>query len=177
MTKGQTEMFEYVIATFFIVLIIIFVMFMLASYQNDQLKLEADKFKDQRTEQLLKRVLSSPLLAKEDSVLDDGKLIAALSLCDDMKDFFGEKWYAVIAVLDSSGKTVRCKEDEYSTDCNTWVLCEENLEAKIKLEESKKLEETAYTVPLNVARKLGWVMRRGTATRAEPAIIEVWVYG
>jgi len=177
MIKGQTEMFEYVIAAFFIVLIIIFVMFMLGSYQMSQLELEKQKFSEQKAEQLLKRVVSSPLVAKEDGVLDDSKLIAALGLCDDMEQFFGKNWYAVIIILDSSGKTVRCQQGEYSTDCNYWVICADNLEARISKEKASGAgEEYAYTVPVNVARKMGWVTRRGTATRAEPALIEVWTY-
>lgn len=165
MHKGQTELFEYVIATFFIVLILIVVIFMLSSYQAGQLELEQQRIKDLRTMAMLKRVLSSPMLARDDSVLDDTKLIAALGMCKEMEEYFGKKWYAVVRILD--GKDVmRCEEGEYSTECNYWIFCWENIEEG----------RSGYKVPVNVARKMYWVMRRGTSSKAEPAFVEVGIY-
>jgi hypothetical protein len=169
-SKGQTELFEYIIATFFIVLILIVVIFMLSSYQAGQLELEQQRVRDLRTVALLKRILSSPLLAKDDSVLDDTKLIAALGMCREMEEYFGKKWYALVMIMDDDWKRGTfnyCKEGEYSKECNVWVLCRENIDPEKK---------SGYTVPVNVVRRMYWVMRRGTSSKVEPAIVEVGIY-
>lgn len=164
MRKGQTELFEYVIATFFIVIILVFVILMLSSYQTSQLELEQQKIKDLKTMASLKRFLSTSILSKDDSLLDDSKLTAALGMCKDMEEFFGNKWYAEVRILE--GQEIRCTPGEYTTNCNYWVFCEEN----------KQGDESSYTVPVNVMRKMFWVTNRGTNSRTYPAIVEVGIY-
>lgn len=162
MIKGQTEMFEYVIGIFFIVLILIFVIFMLGSYQTGQIELERQKMEDLRTMASMKRFLSSPLFSKDDSILDDTKLFVAFGMCSEMEEVFGKGWFARITILDGQPITP-CPESVYSKECNYWVFCEENIE------ENKR----AYDVPVNVYRKMFKVSNRGTTPLTVPALVEV----
>ncbi len=136
--KAQHSIMEYILLTFFIMVVIIAIIFFLTGWQISQTQLEQEKTKMDRAFWLAKSFLSSQYFVKDNSMFDDMKLRATVGVgCEELEKVFGYEWFAEIRLLDGSGITDRCTT---STDpyCTQWEFCKKNK------------NYTAYTVPVNI---------------------------
>ncbi|MBI4176230.1 MAG: hypothetical protein HY518_03430 [Candidatus Aenigmarchaeota archaeon] len=124
--RAQSNMMEYVLMTFFIVIVLIAIIFFLTFFQVFQAGGEQQKALFNRQLFIAKYFLASPLFAEENSVLDDARLTALSEGdgCEELKGILGIDWSAEITVLDDS-RRITCTGFNYP-DCNYWSYCLQN---------------------------------------------------
>jgi hypothetical protein len=155
--KAQIGIMEYVLLTFFILVIIVAVILFFTGWQLFQMDLEKSKEAGDKTLSLTKQFLNTPYMVKENSVFDDGKLTALVSLsdvCKDLEAVFGFDWFLEITIFDNNSR-IECVWGNYP-DCNFWSLCKKNR------------THISYVVPVNVYRK--------TSERMDLGVLKVGVY-
>lgn len=142
--KGQISMMEYILVTFFILMVIVGLLFFLSWYQFSQINMEEHKAKTERILFLAQYVSNSPYLVKENSVFDDSKLTALKSLgssvCKDLEDVFGYNWYLKFYAFDADAD-VSCTWGNYP-ECNSWEFC------------TKDQRNMSRILPVNIYRKM-----------------------
>ena len=152
--KGQAHIMEYVLLTFFILLILVLLMFFVTGWQITSTQFQAGETLDDEAMFLLRAFSGSPVLNRasfgEGSMLEDSKL--TVLTCQDLESMFGEGWFAKVEVLDDS---VECNEGNYPL-CGSWKFCE------------RPGDFRGLDVPVNVYRK--------TDGRVDIAILTVGVY-
>ncbi len=166
-TKGSVELMEYMFLTLFVIVIVIAFVIFLSWWNISQMDVEKSKVELDKTLVLAKSLVSSPFLARSDSMLDDGKLTALQEMgqdaCSAIDGIYGADWFAVIRLLDGSDDTL-CSYANYP-DCNYWQLCKT---------ESKNYR--SYVVPVNIYRNIGTVLSTGVLGTTYAGSIEVGVY-
>jgi hypothetical protein len=126
--KAQSSIMEYLLLSFFILMVIIALIFFLTFWQSSQLSLEQQNLKSQRLDTLLNRFINSPLFVMENSVFDDSKLMAIQSLenkgaCQDLEALFGSDWSIRVEVLTPRpGCAGPCTASSYPC-CGSWEIC------------------------------------------------------
>lgn len=126
--KAQSSIMEYLLLSFFILMVIIALIFFLTFWQSSSLNLEKQNLKIQRLDTLLNRFINSPLFVKENSVFDDSKLMAIQSLggqgaCKDLEGLFGSNWFLKVEVLNPRpGCAGPCTASSHPC-CDTWEIC------------------------------------------------------
>jgi len=163
--SGQASILEYALMTFFVLVVIIGLIIFLSYWQITQLGIEETKTRTDRVLFLTKHFLNSQQFVKRDSMFDDGKLTALVSLpnaCEELQKVFGLDWFAEIRVLDGSA-TKECTWTNYP-DCNSWSFCVE----------SKR--NISYVVPTNIYRRIGYILTTGILGRTDTGTLEVGVY-
>ncbi len=161
--KGQIQLMEQIITLFFIIIIIVFIIFFLTVWQVSRANVEKNRVEQRRAMNILKRMIVSEYLVKENSMFDDSKLTSMLDRCEDLEKLFGENWFAEIKIINGKND-IPCSPGVYDTNCNLWTYCK------------KKGNFTSYILPVNVYRKVGWIFRRGIVPKVYPAYIKVGVY-
>lgn len=145
MFRAQANLLEYLLLTFFIILIIMGVVFLLTHFQIMQIQIQGQSESQDHTFSLMSSFLSSPYLVKEKSMFDDSKLTAIKSLggqmCIDLEKIYGRNWYIKINVL---GQNQSCTWSNYP-NCGYWSLCYPATEPR---------EKTSYIIPINVHRRI-----------------------
>ncbi len=141
-------MMEYILMSFFMLLVIIILIFFLGWFEFSQLGAEQEKLKLQRSDDLMRKFIASPILVQEDSVFDDARLMAVQSLgwdmCQEMQDYFGGNWFIEIEVLNPRpGCGGPCDASTYPC-CGYWELCPPQQEP---------LEVNIRALPVNVYRQ------------------------
>jgi hypothetical protein len=151
--------------TFFIIVIIVALMVFLSYWQITQLRVEETKAQTDRALFLAKHLLNSQHFVKKDSMFDDGRLTALASLpdaCGELQKIFGEDWFAEIRVLDGNPETL-CTWSNYP-ECNCWKFCAENK------------NNMSFVIPVNIYRKIGYVLTTGILERSDIGTLKVGVY-
>ena len=161
--RGQTSIMEYLLMSFFMLLVIFVLIFFLFWWQATQLNMEQNTIKIEQTDVLMNRITSSPIFVSEDSVLDDSKLMALMSLgretCNDMERLFGERWFIEVEAINTRpGCAGECDASSYPC-CGYWEICPP---------ESEPVEVSMRVLPVNVYRK--------AEDRTDLAVIRVGVY-
>jgi len=166
--KGSVEMMEYMFLTLFVIFIIIAFVIFLSWWNVSQLDVEKSSVELDKTLVLTKSLVSSPFLARDDSMLDDGKLTALQEMgqdaCSSIGSIYGADWFAVIHLYDGNNDTL-CSTANYP-DCNYWSLCKKPDEKNYR----------SYVVPVNIYRNIGVVLSTGVLGRSYVGSIEVGVY-
>jgi len=166
--KGSVEMMEYMFLTLFVIVIVIAFVIFLTWWNVSQMDVEKSKVELDKTLVLTKSLISSPFLARDDSMLDDGKLTALQDMgqdaCSSIGSIYGADWFAVIRLLDGRNDTI-CNSTSYP-DCNYWSLCKKPAGNIYK----------SYVVPVNIYRNLGVILTTGVLGRNYVGSIEVGVY-
>jgi len=140
--SGQMALMEQIITLFFVMVIIVFIIFFLVTWQVSRSNAEKEKIEEMRGLSILKTLISSNYLVKENSMFDDSKLTSMLGKEDELKEIFGDGWFAEIRVMDGRDETVPCTANEYDNNCNYWEYLKK-----------KNGNYTAYVVPVNIYRK------------------------
>ena len=133
MMKGQVHLMEYVLLSFFVVLIIVLVTFFLTGWQMGTTSSEQRNLEYARAEFLLRSFANSPYLnrntVKEGSMLEDSKLTSIT--CQELQTLYGTGWYAEVESL--SFKDTPCTDGTYP-GCGKWSYCKETGKAAITFE-------------------------------------------
>ncbi len=150
---------EYILLTFFILLVIVGLLFFLSWWQFSQLGMEEHKVRMDRVMSLAQQVSNSPYFVKENSMFDDAKLTALKSLgsdvCTGMESIFGYGWFIKVRLFDGTGEEVPCTWGNYP-ECNSWTFC------------AKGQKNTSRAIPVNVYRKM--------SEKNSVGILEVGIY-
>jgi hypothetical protein len=157
--RGQSELMEYMLMVVFLVAAIIGLILFLTWWSGTQLQAEGFKDRQDRVTSIAKSMMAEPMLVNTQSVFDDAKLTALISVspCVKLQDMYGEKWYAKIKSLDMSPDRA-CTWSDYPV-CNAWSICSPPAEKRTML---------VQKFPVNVYRKL--------SDRVSLGILEVGVY-
>lgn len=170
--KGSVELMEYMFLTLFVIFIVIAFVIFLSWWNVSQMDVEKSGMELDKTLVLTKSLISSPFLAREDSMLDDGKLTVLQAMgqdtCTSIGSIYGADWFAVIRLLDGRNDTP-CNQTSYP-DCNYWSLCKKDLSAP------GAKNYRSYVVPVNIYRNMGMVLTTGVLGRSYVGSIEVGVY-
>jgi hypothetical protein len=144
--SGQSSIMEYLLISFFVLMVILFMIFFLTGWFFSQQGLEQQNIQNQRVLTMLERVTNSQLFVNENSVFDDLKLLSAQSmpqeeLCSDLSRLFGDGWFLRIEVINRPGGP--CDFSSYVSGCGSWELrCGEPGEG-----------QRIMNLPVNVFRK------------------------
>ena len=137
--KGQVHIMEYVLLSFFIILVIVMIALFLTGWQITTTESEQRDVFVNRAEFLLRAFTNSPYLNKntykEGSMLEDSKLSAIT--CEDLQELYGRGWYAEVESLTFKDE---CTEDSYPL-CGKWTYCKTGGKAII------------FELPVNIYRK------------------------
>lgn len=165
--KGSVEMMEYMFLTLFVIVIVIAFVIFLSWWQVSQMNVEKSRMELDKTLVLTKTLLSSPFIAREDSMLDDGKLTIMQEMgedaCQRIRSMYGAEWFAVIRLFDGSNDTL-CSTSNYP-DCNYWVFCKD-----------ARKDYRSYMVPVNIYRNIGAVLTTGVLGETYVGSMEVGMY-
>jgi len=169
--KGSVEMMEYMFLMLFVIFIVIVFIIFLSWWNVSQLDIEKSKMELDKTLVLTKSLASSPFMARDDSLLDDGKLTVIQEMgqdaCGRIGSIYGADWFAVVRLLDGNNDTI-CNSTSYP-DCNYWSFCK-----KPSSDPSKKYR--SYVVPVNVYRNMGLILTTGVLGRTYIGSMEVGIY-
>lgn len=137
--KGQVHLMEYVLLSFFVLLIIVMITFFLTGWQMSTIGSEQNRITYAKAEFLLRAFTNSPYINKnsykEGSMLEDSKLGSIT--CDALEKLYGTGWYAEIETLESSGN---CTDENFML-CGKWAYCK------------KEGEAITFEIPVNIYRK------------------------
>ena len=112
--KAQHSIMEYILLTFFIMVVIIAIIFFLTGWQVSQFELEQEKTKIDRAFWLTKSFLTSQYFVKDNSMFDSMKLSAALSVeCEELEKIF-TAYLEADAKLFSAGSAVEDADKLFS---------------------------------------------------------------
>jgi hypothetical protein len=137
--KGQAQLMEYVLLSFFILLVIVVITLFLTGWQITTTGSEQRKVLYDRAEFLLRAFTNSPYINrntyKEGSMMEDSKLTSVT--CGDLEKLYGSGWFAEVESLEFSDE---CSGENYPL-CGKWSYC--------------KREGNAITfeIPVNIYRK------------------------
>jgi hypothetical protein len=144
MVRGQVSIMEYVLMTFFIIVIILGLLFFLSWWQFTQIGMQEHKTRMERVFMTARYMSNSPYFVKENSFFDDAKLTAAKSLgssvCKDFESLFGYDCFIKVRVFDGDLE-IPCTWGNYP-DCNSWEFC------------TKNQRNISRILPVNIYRKI-----------------------
>ena len=150
--KGQQGIMEYVMLTFFVLVIIVALLFFLSWWQASQLGLESRDNAVQRTYSVLGQLINDPVVVKGNSMLDDSKLSALQDMdCQELESIFGQGWYANVTLFEGDTSVV-CGTNY--PHCNCWSFCPENY--------GDRCTRISYVIPVNIHRKMSESVSVGT---------------
>ena len=140
MMKGQVHLMEYVLLSFFAVLMIVVITFFLTNWQINTTSSEQREMEYARAEFLLRSFANSPYINKntfkEGSMLEDSKLTSIT--CEELQSLYGAGWYAEVESLDFKDP---CDAGVYPL-CGSWSYCKEQGRTAITFE-----------IPVNIYKK------------------------
>ena len=138
--KGQVHIMEYVLLSFFIILVIVLIALFLTGWQITTTESEQRKVFLNKAEFLLRAFTNSPYMNKntykEGSMLEDSKLSAIT--CEDLQKLYGEGWYAEVESLAFKDE---CGGETPYPLCGKWTYCKTGGDAII------------FELPVNIYRK------------------------
>lgn len=156
--KGQVSIMEYILLTFFILMVILALIFFLSWWQFTQLGMEEHKLRMEKVFLAASHITASPYFVRESGIFDDAKLTAAKSIeaeiCKDFEGIIGFDWFIKVTSFEGEEK-VPCTWMNYP-DCNSWEFC------------TKNQKNTSRILPVNIYRKI--------SERNAVGIVEVGVY-
>lgn len=165
---GQATIFEYVVMILFLTVIIIGVVIFFYVFQIAQLNLEKERTVSEEALNLLEQFLSSEFITRGNSILDDAKLTAILSMddfCRRMEKVMGGgDWFLGVRIV---GRGERPCTRNYDPECTSWSICPQSRNF------------TAVNVPVNVYRHVGYIhgdIEKVFIPRYDPATLTVGVY-
>ena len=137
--RGQAHLMEYVLLSFFILLVIVLITFFLTGWQITTTGSEQRKVIYDRAEFLLRAFTNSPYINKntykEGSMLEDSKLSSIT--CEDLEKLYGKGWFAEIEALEFKEE---CNDENYPL-CGKWSYCKKQGDAVI------------FELPVNIYKK------------------------
>ena len=155
---------EYVLMTFFIMVVIVILIVFLSGWQVSQLRVEKQKTRTDAVMSAMKNALSSEFLTRGNSEFDDAKLLAMMSEgCASLEKILGKGAFLEITVFTT--ENIPCVPGEYDPDCSQWSFC---------VRPGGKFE--AFYIPVNVYRKMGTTLKDGIISRTDIGIAKVGVY-
>jgi hypothetical protein len=138
--KGQAQLMEYVLLSFFVLLVIVLITLFLTGWQITTTGSEQRKVFFDRAEFLLRAFTNSPYINKntykEGSMLEDSKLESIT--CEDLEKLYGKGWFAEVEALQFNEE---CGEDNPYPYCGKWSYCKKGGEA------------ITFELPVNIYRK------------------------
>ena len=141
--KGQVQLMEYVLLTFFIILVIVMITLFLTGWQITTTGSEQRRVTYNKAEFLLRAVTNSPYINrgtyKEGSMLEDTRLSALT--CSDLEILYGTDWFAEVESLEFKDP---CSDENFPR-CGYWSYC--------KKAEGTYGEVTIFEIPVNIYRK------------------------
>ena len=141
-SKGQAHLMEYVLLSFFVLLVIVLITLFLTGWQMSTIGSEQRRVTYAKAEFLLRAFTNSPYINKntfeEGSMLEDSKLTAIT--CAELEKLYGTGWYAEVETLASSDVPEECSLENYPL-CGKWSYCKHEGEA------------IAFDIPVNIYRK------------------------
>jgi len=167
--KAQASMMEYIIMTFFMMIIIAFIIFMFLGIQFTSITSESSKQKTDRSLSLLKTLSSSQIFAvssqaEKNPVFSAKKLTAAVlseDFCEMAERLYGSSWTMELMIIGETGShaTADCTSSNYGS-CGIWSLCQPPGEAE---------EAIIREIPVNIYME--------NTGRTEAALMKVTTYG
>lgn len=156
--KGQVHLMEYVLLSFFVVLIIVVITFFLTGWQISTTRSEQSNLEYSRAEFLLRSFANSPYINKntykEGSMLEDSKLTSIT--CEELQSLYGTGWYAEVESLEFKEFNEPCDAGIYPV-CGSWSYCKEGGKTAITFE-----------IPVNIYRK--------TTGKIDAGLLKVGLY-
>jgi hypothetical protein len=147
--KVQASIMEYILMTFFLLVVIVAMVLFMGWWNVTQLNIDQNKLTDSRALLLIQDLSSSEYIAAENSVLDDSKLTAlkmmqakGTDLCREFEPLFGREWFFEVRILDGN-PSEECTFPKHP-NCNTWTFCRSDQDRPV----------TIYNIPVNVHRKI-----------------------
>jgi hypothetical protein len=144
---GQVSIMEYILLTFFILVIILALLLFLSWWQLSQIGMQEHNIQMDKVFFTARYVSSSPYFVKENSVFDDAKLTAIQSLgssvCKDFERVLGYNWFIKVKIFEGD-TDIPCTWNNYP-DCNIWEIC-------TRVTDNEKT--TSRILPVNVYRKI-----------------------
>jgi len=138
--KAQIHLMEYVLLSFFVLLIIVMITLFLTGWQMSTINSEQTRVTNAKAEFLLRAFANSPYINKntykEGSMLEDSKLSSIN--CEDLQKIYGEEWFAQIETLEF---TDECTQDNYPS-CGKWTFCK------------KEGDAIVFELPVNIYRTM-----------------------
>ncbi|UCC92121.1 MAG: hypothetical protein JSV39_02580 [Candidatus Aenigmatarchaeota archaeon] len=138
--RGQAQLMEYVLLSFFILLIIVVITLFLTGWQITTTGSEQRKVLYDRAEFLLRAFTNSPYINKntykEGSMMEDSKLTSITS--EDLEILYGKGWFAEIESLEFRDD---CNEETPYPLCGKWSYCK------------KEGNAITFEIPVNIYRK------------------------
>lgn len=142
MRRGQVHLMEYVLLSFFVLLIIVLITFFLTGWQISTTQSEQRRVVFDKAEFLFRALTNSPYLNKnsypEGSMLEDSRLESVT--CEDLQKLYGTGWFIEI---ESISYPEECSQDNPYPECGKWAYCRE---------EGK--EAIIFDIPVNVYKKI-----------------------
>jgi len=152
--KGQVHLMEYVLLSFFVLLIIVMLTFFLTGWQMSSIGSEKTRVIYNKAEFLMRAFANSPYINrntyKEGSMFEDVKLLSIT--CENLQKLYGTDWYAEIETIEASES---CTEENFPL-CGKWSYCK------------KEGESITFELPVNIYRVV--------TGKVEPAILKVGLY-
>lgn len=145
-------MMEYILMSFFMLLVILVLIFFIGWWEFSKLNAQRATMDIESSDELMNRLINSPILVRENSVFDDSRLMAVYSLesqgiCQDLERLYGGNWFMEIQLLrPGSEDVIPCTASE-NPDCNNWVIC------PMPGDLPEDTEITRRALPVNVYRK------------------------
>ncbi len=137
--RGQAQLMEYVLLSFFILLIIVVITLFLTGWQITTTGSEQRKVLYDRAEFLLRAFTNSPYINKntykEGSMMEDSKLTSVT--CRDLENLYGSGWFAEVESLEFNDE---CSVDNYPL-CGKWSYCKTGK------------RNITFEIPVNIYRK------------------------
>lgn len=154
--RGQAQLMEYVLLSFFIILIIVLTTLFLTGWQITSTQSEQRRVFYSKAEFLLRAFTNSPYVNKntykEGSMLEDSKLTSIT--CEDLEKLYGAGWFAEVESLEFANE---CNEETPYPLCGKWSYCKKEGDAII------------FEIPVNIYRK--------TTGEVDIGFLRVGMYG
>lgn len=148
MDKAQSNLMEYLLMTFFLLVIIVALVFFITGFEFVRLDVRQQDKTAGRALFLTRQLLVSPYLATEDSLFDDRRLTAAASVaCSELEAVYGFRWFAQVRTVGED--PVLCDAGNFP-DCNAWDFCVQGG------------RNVSFIVPVNIYRSAPQLVDLGT---------------
>lgn len=177
MRKGQAGIMEYILLTFFIMVIVVILIIFVSGWQISQLEMGQAQDKTRKILTLTQNVLNSQMFVKGSGMFDDSKLHALsdlenpnnpdLDICTDLEQAFGMNWYLEVHTL---GCDRDCIGPTGYGVCCSWTIC------KPPDLETGEYQVDILSLPVNVYRKTGFDLGDSTLPRVDVGLAKVGVY-
>lgn len=172
--KAQMGIMEYMLLTFFIMVVVVVLVLFISGWQISQVQMGQAQERTQRTLSLTRNILSSQMFAKEESMFDDSKLSALMvvereqDVCEEFEEMFGTGWFLDVSTLGCDLNCTPANAINRYGECCRWEFCTpDTLEG---------YEVDIFSIPVNIYRKTGYTLGSSALSRVDIGIARIGVY-